>query len=36
MVDGELDPTAAERTEPTVLATDTVQFDPVAAAVRDR
>jgi adenine deaminase len=31
MVDGELDPTTAERTETTALATDTVQFDPVSA-----
>jgi adenine deaminase len=30
MVDGELDPTAAERTETTNLATDTVRFDPVS------
>lgn len=30
MVDGELDPAASERTGVTNLATDTVQFDPVA------
>ncbi|GAB7011692.1 adenine deaminase [Halorubrum trueperi] len=30
MIDGELDPTASERTGDTNLATDTVKFDPVA------
>jgi adenine deaminase len=32
MVDGELNPTAGERTGCTNLATDTVQFDPVSGA----
>ena len=32
MVDGQLDPTATERTETTNIATNTVQFDPVSGA----